>query len=47
MVKEGQLGAPGKDVYENKAYGDFPGRPVVKTLCSKYRGLGFNPWSEN
>ena len=23
--------------------GDFLGGPVVKTLCSQYRGLGFNP----
>ena len=29
-------------IYEKE---DFPGGPVVKTLCSKCRGLGFNPWS--
>ena len=23
---------------------DFPGGPVVKTLCSQHRGHGFNPW---
>ena len=44
---KGQLGAPGKDICGNKAYGYFPGSPVVKTLCFKCRGLGFNPWSEN
>ena len=26
---------------------DFPGGPVVKTLCSQSRGPGFDPWSEN
>ena len=24
---------------------DFPGGPVAKTLCSEWRGPGFNPWS--
>ena len=23
---------------------DFPGSPVVKTLCFPCRGLGFDPW---
>ena len=23
---------------------DFAGGPVVKTLCSQYKGPGFNPW---
>ena len=26
---------------------DFPGGPVVKTLCFHCRGLGFNPWLGN
>ena len=27
---------------------DFPGgHPVVKILCSEFRGPGFNPWLEN
>ena len=26
---------------------DFPGGPVVKTLCSQYRGCGLDPWSGN
>ena len=26
---------------------DFPGGPVVKTLCSQCKGHCFNPWSEN
>ena len=26
---------------------DFPGGPVVKTLCFECRGCGFNPWSGN
>ena len=25
---------------------DFPGDPVVKTLCFYCRGHGFDPWSE-
>ena len=29
------------------ARGHFSGTPVVKTLSSQYRGLGFNPWSVN
>ena len=27
--------------------GDFPGDPVVKTLCSQFRGPRFDPWSGN
>ena len=30
-----------------KQYWDFPGGPVVKTLCSQCRGHGFDPWSGN
>ena len=26
---------------------DFPGGPVGKTLSSRFRGPGFNPWSGN
>ena len=26
---------------------DFPGGPMVKTLCSPCRGPRFNPWSGN
>ena len=26
---------------------DFPGGPLVKTLCFQCRGKGFNPWSGN
>ena len=28
-------------------FGDFPGGPVVKTLCFHCRGCGFNPSSGN
>ena len=28
-------------------YGDFPGGPVVKTLCFHCRGRRFDPWSGN
>ena len=28
-----------------KAFGDFPGGPVVKTPCSQCWRHGFNPWS--
>ena len=28
-------------------YWDFPGGPVVKTLCFHCRGRGFNPWLGN
>ena len=28
-------------------YRDFPGGPVVKTLCFQCRGHGFDPWSED
>ena len=27
--------------------GDFPGSPVVKTLCFQCRVFGFDPWLEN
>jgi hypothetical protein len=26
---------------------DFPGGPVIKTLCFQYKGHGFDPWSGN
>ena len=28
-------------------FGDFPGGPVAKTVCSQCRGHGFHPWSVN
>ena len=28
-------------------WGDFPGGPMAKTLCSLHRGPGLNPWSGN
>ena len=31
----------------NLPVGEFPGGPVVKTLCSQYKGPGFNSWSGN
>ena len=27
--------------------GDFPGSPVVKTMCFQSRAFGFDPWLEN
>ena len=30
-----------------KGYGDFPGGPVVRTLCFHCRGHRFDPWSGN
>ena len=27
------------------SFRDFPGGPMVKTLCFHYRGHGFDPWS--
>ena len=40
-----------KECYPNthtrKSFGDFPGGPVTKTLCSQCRGPGFDPWSMN
>ena len=32
---------------QERRYWDFPGSPVVKTLCSQCRGHGFNPWLGN
>ena len=29
---------------DQKLERDFPGGPVVKTLCSQCRGQGFDPW---
>ena len=37
----------GDDFSFLKLQGDFPGRPVVKTLCLQYRGCGSTPWSGN
>ena len=28
-------------------FGDFPGGPVAKALCSQWRGPRFDPWSGN
>ena len=37
-----------KYTYTHKNYfRDFPGDPVVKTLCFYFRGPMFDPWSEN
>ena len=27
--------------------GDFPGGPAAKTLCTHFRGPGFDPWPGN
>ena len=32
-------------LYKISYRGQFPGSPVVKTLCSHCRRYGFNPWS--
>ena len=32
---------------QNKAFGDFPGGPVVRTPCFHCCGHGFDPWSGN
>ena len=32
---------------QESTFRDFPGGPVAKTLCSRGRGPGFNPWSGN
>ena len=34
-------------LYLKSSNRDFPGRPVVKTLCFQRKGLGFDPWSGN
>ena len=31
----------------NNFFRDFPGGPVVKTLCSQHRGRGFEIWTGN
>ena len=36
-----------KNPIKKWAEGDFPGGPVVKTLCFQCRGHGFNPWWGN
>ena len=33
--------------FKIKSISDFPGSPVVKTLCSQCRRHGFNPWLGN
>ena len=35
------------DFLKKDTAGDFPGGPVVKTACSRGRGLRFHPWSGN
>ena len=35
------------DGMEKNQWGDFPGGPAAKTLCSQCRGPRFNPWSAN
>ena len=34
-------------LYLKSSNRDFPGHPVVKTLCFQCKGLGFDPWSGN
>ena len=34
-----------KDKDVKQAASDFPGDPVVKTMCFQCRGRGFDPWS--
>ena len=34
-----------KDTLKNPSR-DFPGRPVVKSLCFQCQECGFDPWSE-
>ena len=36
-----------KDRIKRKLYWNFPDGPMVKTLCSQYRGPGFDPWPGN
>ena len=36
-----------RDIKENHDDGDFPGGPVVKTLCFQCRGCRFDPRSGN
>ena len=32
---------------QTSVYRDFPGSPVVKSLCSQFRAHGFHPWLGN
>ena len=34
-------------LFSSKTFREFPGGPVVRTLCFHCRGCGFNPWSGN
>ena len=34
-------------LHQNYVYWDFPGGPVIKSLCPQHRGPKFNPWSAN
>ena len=40
-------GVATENLLENQIMGDFPSSPVAQTLCSQYRGHGFDPWSGN
>ena len=33
-----------KFFFQKLGFGDFPGGPVVKTLCFHCRGCRFSPW---
>ena len=37
----------GVEHQKETALEDFPGGPVVKTLCFQHRGQRFSPWSRN
>ena len=39
--------AKNRENQQELTFGDFPGGPVVKTLCFQCRGGRFNPWSGN
>ena len=44
-LKEDEITKPFFDCHQNALFRDFPGGPVVKTLPSKARGCGCDPWS--
>ena len=45
--KKSSFLTPLRGPHEDTGAWDFPGGPVVKTLCSQCRGPGLDPWLGN
>ena len=47
LVQDPHGDRTGDGAGKNRRWREFPGGPVVRTLCFQCRGPGFDPWSGN